>query len=214
MKYYKKNRPIIFNNLKNMTRTSSCIIFFYLLFFSTITFSKNVLDVISNNKDLTTFNSYLEKTGLDRVLEKKLPWNWTIFAPSNKAFKQAPKLLKDEILNDEFFSKNLLMDHIMTGHKTSLDIDEKVTTQITVSNKPLQIYKSRNLFVKDMVVVQENLIGDNGVVHMIDCIMYVQPSSDDDRLTQEIKDKYPITSCCMHNQAEIDSFKKAAKNPF
>ena len=214
MKYYKKNRPIIFNNLKNMTRISSCIIFFYLLFFSTITLSKNVLDVISNNKDLTTFNSYLEKTGLDRVLEKKLPWNWTIFAPSNKAFKQAPKLLKDEILNDEFFSKNLLMDHIMTGHKTRLDIDEKVTTQITVSNKPLQIYKSRNLFVKDMVVVQENLIGDNGVVHMIDCIMYVQPSSDDDRLTQEIKEKYPITSCCMHNQAEIDSFKKATKNPF
>ena len=41
-----------------------------------------------------------------------------------------------------------------------------------------------------MVVVQENLIGDNGVVHMIDCIMYVQPSSDDDRLTQEIKEKY------------------------
>ena len=214
MKYYKKNRPIIFNNLKNMTRISSCIIFFYLLFFSTITLSKNVLDVISNNKDLTTFNSYLEKTGLDRVLEKKLPWNWTIFAPSDKAFKEAPKQLKDEILNDEFLTKNILMDHIMTGHKTSLDIDEKVTTQITVSNKPLQIYKSRNLFVKDMVVVQENLIGNNGVVHMIDCIMYVQPSSDDDRLTQEIKEKYPITSCCMHNQAEIDSFKKATKNPF
>ena len=106
------------------------------------------------------------------------------------------------------------MDHIMTGHKTSLDIDERVTTQITVSNKPLQIYKSRNLFVKDMVVVQENLIGDNGVVHMIDCIMYVQPSSDDDRLTQEIKEKYPITSCCMHNEAEINSFKKATKNRF
>ena len=214
MKYYKNNISTIFNNFKNMTRISSCIIFFHLIFSSTITLSKNVLDVISNNKDLSTFNSYLEKTGLDRVLEKKLPWNWTIFAPSNKAFKQAPKLLKDEILNDEFFSKNLLMDHIMTGHKTSLDIDEKVTTQITVSNKPLQIYKSRNLFVKDMVVVQENLIGDNGVVHMIDCIMYVQPSSDDDRLTQEIKEKYPITSCCMHNEAEINSFKKATKNSF
>lgn len=190
------------------------LIIFNLLFFSKITSSKSVLDVISNNQDLTIFNSYLKETGLDRVLEKKLPWNWTIFAPSNKAFKEAPELLKDEILNDEFFSKNILMDHIMTGHKTSLDIDEKITTQITVSNKPLQIYKSRNLFVKDMVVVQENLIGNNGVVHMIDCIMYVQPSSDDERLTQEIKEKYPITSCCMHNEAEIKSFKKATTNSF
>ena len=197
-----------------MIRVSILFVICSLLFFSKNSLSQNVLDVISNNKDLTTFNLYLEKTGLDRVLEKKLPWNWTIFAPSNKAFKEAPEMLKNEILNDEFFSKNILMDHIMTGHKTSLDIDEKVTTQITVSNKPLQIYKSRNLFVKDMVVVQENLIGDNGVVHMIDCIMYVQPSSEDERLTKEIMEKYPITSCCMHNEAEINSFKKATKARF
>ena len=197
-----------------MIRIGLYLIICNLLFLSKTSSSKNVLDVISNNKDLTTFNSYLEKTGLDRVLEKKLPWNWTIFAPSNKAFKEAPKMLKDEILNDEFLSKNILMDHIMTGHKTSLDIDEKITTQITVSNKPLQIYKSRNLFVKDMVVVQENLIGNNGVVHMIDCIMYVQPSSEDERLTKEIMEKYPITSCCMHNAAEINAFKKATENRF
>ena len=197
-----------------MFRKSIYLIICNLLFFSKITSAKSVLDVISNNKDLTTFNLYIEKTGLDRVLEKKLPWNWTIFAPSNKAFKEAPEMLKNEILNDEFFSKNILMDHIMTGHKTSLDIDEKVTTQITVSNKPLQIYKSRNLFVKDMVVVKENLIGYNGVVHMIDCIMYVQPSSEDERLTKEIVEQYPITSCCMHSEAEINSFKKATKNRF
>ena len=197
-----------------MFRISIYLIICNLLFFSKTTSSKNVLDVISNNQDLTTFNLYLEKTGLDRVLEKKLPWNWTIFAPSNKAFNEAPEMLKDEILNDEFLSKNIFMDHIMTGHKTSLDIDEKATTQITVSNKPLQIYKSRNLFVKDMVVVQENLIGNNGVVHVIDCIMYVQPSSEDERLTKEIMENYPITSCCMQSEAEINSFKKATKNRF
>ena len=214
MKHAKNNILKGLVNLKNMTSISTYLIICNLLFFSDITLSKSVLDVISNNKDLTTFNSYIEKTGLDRVLEKKLPWNWTIFAPSNKAFEEAPEMLKDEILNDEFLSKNILMDHIMTGHKTSLDIDEKVTTQITVSNKPLQIYKSRNLFVKDMVVVKENLIGDNGVVHMIDCIMYVQPSSEDERLTKEIVEQYPITSCCMHSEAEINSFKKATKNRF
>ena len=102
MKHYKDNILKGFFNLKNMTRISIYLIICNLLFFSNITLSKSVLDVISKNKDLTTFNSYIEKTGLDRVLEKKLPWNWTIFAPSNKAFKEAPKLLKDEILNDEF----------------------------------------------------------------------------------------------------------------
>ena len=182
--------------------------------FSSKLSAKTVLDVISENKDLTIFYSYLEKTDLKRVLEKKLPWNWTIFAPSNKAFKNASKSMKKEILDDDFYSKNILMDHIMTGHTTSLDVNEEITTQITVSNKPIQIYKSKNLHVKDMVVVQENLIGNNGVVHMIDCIMYVQPSAEDERVSKELAKDFPITSCCMHNRSEIDSFKSSAKNKF
>ena len=186
--------------------------FLFLLPCFSDSYSKSVLDVISENKDLSIFHSYLQKTGLDRVLAKKLPWNWTIFAPSNKAFNDAPDFLEDEILEDDFFSKNIMMDHMMTGHKTSLDITEKVTTQITVSNKPLQIYKSSKLHVKDMVVVKENLIGNNGVVHMIDCIMFVQPSDDDDRVSKEIGDSFPITSCCMRSKEEIDSFKKASKS--
>ena len=71
MKHHKNNILKGFVNLKNMTRISIYLIICTLPFFSNITLSKSVLDVISNNKDLTTFNSYLEKTGLDRVLEKK-----------------------------------------------------------------------------------------------------------------------------------------------
>ena len=184
-----------------------------LVFFNPVQ-SKNVLDVISENKNLTVFDSYLKKTGLDKVLGKKLPWNWTIFAPSNKAFEEASNLVNDEILNDDFFSKNIFMDHIMTGHKTTLDINEEITTQITVSNKPLQIYKSKRLYVKDMVVIKEDLIGNNGVVHIIDCLMYVQPSSDDDRVPSELLEEFPITSCCMREKSEVDSFKEAARNNF
>ena len=191
----------------------------YYLSLSLICFSfeisaRSVLDVISENKNLTIFYSYLERTDLKRVLEKELPWNWTIFAPSNKAFRNASKNLKEEILEDEFYSKNILMDHLMTGHTTSLDVGEKISTQITVSNKPIQIYKSKRLYVKDMVVVDENLMGNNGVVHVIDCIMFVQPSSDDDRVSEELEEDFPITSCCMRENKEIELFKKSARNKF
>ena len=177
----------------------------YYLALSLICFSfeisaRSVLDVISENKNLSIFYSYLERTDLKRVLEKELPWNWTIFAPSNKAFRNASENLKEEILEDEFYSKNILMDHLMTGHTTSLDVGEKISTQITVSNKPIQIYKSKRLYVKDMVVVDENLIGNNGVVHVIDCIMFVQPSSEDDRVSKELEEDFPITSCCMREK--------------
>ena len=180
-------------------------------FFSTESKSRTVLEIISQNPSLKSFNIHLKQTGLDKILSKKLPWNWTIFAPSDKAFKTASSLVKKEILEDEFYSKNLFMDHIMTGHKTSLDINEEISVEITVSNKPIQLYKSKKLHVKDMVVVQENLIGSNGVIHIIDCIMYVQPSVEDERVSKELSEKFPITSCCMQNEKEIKSFQDAAR---
>ena len=51
---------------------------------------------------------------------------------------------------------------------------------------PFRYIKVKRLYVKDMVVVDENLIGNNGVVHVIDCIMFVQPSSEDDRVKKEL----------------------------
>ena len=71
-------------------------------FFSTVSKSKTVLEIISETPSLQNFEIHLKKTGLDEVLGKKLPWNWTIFAPSNKAFENASSLVKQEILEDEF----------------------------------------------------------------------------------------------------------------
>ena len=184
-----------------------CFFFIFFLFLSTNVYSKNVIDIIKEDPELTEFYSYLEKTGIKKILEKKLPWNWTIFAPNNNAFNSIPS--REEILSDQIFSKVLIMDHILTGQKTSLDIGEEVSNEVTVSNKPIQIYKRGSLFVKDMIVVKENKAAKNGVVHQINCVMYVQQSQDDNRLTKKQKEDFPITSCCMRTDNEINSWIKS-----
>ncbi len=186
-----------------------CFFFIFFLFLSTSVDSKNVIDVIKEDPELTEFYSYLEKTGIKKILEKKLPWNWTIFAPTNSAFNSIPRRVKEEILSDQIFSKALIMDHILTGQKTSLDIGEEVSNEVTVSNKPIQIYKRGSLFVKDMIVVKENKAAKNGVVHQINCVMYVQQSQEDDRLTKKQKEDFPITSCCMRTDNEVNSWIKS-----
>ena len=55
-------------------------------------------------------------------------------------------------------------------------------------------------------IVNENTSADNGVIHEINCVMFVQQSQKDDRLTRSQKDKFPITSCCMQTDDEIDSW--------
>ena len=185
-----------------------------ILFFSSCKYTfaseKSVIHLIQKNSDLSIFYNYLVETGLDKVLKKKLPWNWTIFAPSNKAFNELPELVKSEILSVEHLSKNLFMDHILAGHKTSLDV-KGFTTEITVSNKKLQIYKTNSLFVKDMIVTKEDLMAKNGVVHVINCVMFVQPSIQDDRLTPENQRDYPVTSCCMRTEKEVSAWKLNTK---
>ena len=164
---------------------------------------KSVYELIENNQDLSIFKNYIDNTGLDDVLKKKIPYDWTVYAPSNIAFSNIPDKLKDTILNDIFYSKKLFTDHIMSNQIVSSQLSDKVTTELTVSNKPIQLYKIENLHIKDIVVVKKDLIANNGVVHIIDCLMFIQPSEQDNRLTSEQKKEFPITSCCMQTDDEV-----------
>ena len=164
---------------------------------------KSVYDLIENNQDLSIFKKYIDNTGLDDVLKKKIPYDWTVYAPSNTAFNNIPNKLKDTILNDSFYSKKLFTDHIMSKQIVSSQLSDKVITELTVSNKPIQLYKIENLHIKDIVVVKKDLIANNGVVHIIDCLMFIQPSEQDNRLTSEQKKEFPITSCCMQTDDEV-----------
>ncbi|MAJ02865.1 MAG: hypothetical protein CMP37_03010 [Rickettsiales bacterium] len=164
---------------------------------------KSVYELIENNQDLSIFKKYIDNTGLDDVLKKKIPYDWTVYAPSNTAFNNIPNKLKDTILNDSFYSKKLFTDHIMSKQIVSSQLSDKVTTELTVSNKPIQLYKIENLHIKDIVVVKKDLIANNGVVHIIDCLMFIQPSEQDNRLTSEQKKEFPITSCCMQTDDEV-----------
>ena len=188
--------------------------FFLVLFlFSSDLFSKekSVYDIISNNPNLSIFKNYLDKTGLDDVLKKKIPYDWTIYAPSNKAFKNIPNELGEQILSDTYFTKRLFTDHILAKEVVSSELTDQITIELTVSNKPVELYKSESLFIKDVVIVMEDLIASNGVIHIIDCIMFIQPSTQDDRLSPVQKESFPITSCCMQTSDEVSLWKLNTK---
>ena len=179
---------------------------FYFFIFNLNLKANGIIEIIRENPNLSTFYSYINNTELEATLEQKFPWKWTIFVPNNKAFDALPKKVYDEILSDKSLRQMLIQDHMLIGQKTSRDVSSKITEEITVSSKSIQLYKRESLYVKDMVVVNENTSADNGVVHEINCVMFVQPSQEDDRLTKLQKEKFPITSCCLQTENEIDSW--------
>ncbi len=151
------------------------------------------------------------KQDLIKFYKKKIPYNWTIYAPSNNAFENTPKELEKSVLKDTYYSKRLFTDHILTKEILASDVTDQITTELTVSNKPIKLYRSENLFVKDVVIVKEDIIAENGVVHIIDCIMFIQPSSQYSRLSSSQQDSFPITSCCMQTESEISLWKQNTK---
>ncbi len=169
----------------------------------------SVLDIISNNSNLSEFHQYILTSGLDDILKKKLPWDWTVFAPNNEAFEKFRK--EYSLLEDEYFRKNLMMDHIMIGNFSSNNLNESISIEKTVSNKSLSLHRKEEIYVKDMVVIEKDITASNGIVHSIGCIMYVQESETDSRLSPEIKEKYPITSCCMQSENEIVAWKSSLR---
>ena len=185
-----------------------------LLIFHTGLKAKGIIEVIRENPNFSTFYSYINNTELEATLQQKFPWNWTIFVPNNKAFDALPKKVYDQILSDTSLRKMLIMDHILIGQKSSSDLNSKITEEITITNKSIQLYKRESLYVKDMVVQYENTSADNGVVHEINCVMFVQPSQEDDRLTKLQKDKFPITSCCMQTENEINAWLMSVNSRF
>ena len=59
--------------------------------------------------------------------------------------------------------------------------------------------------------MKEDIKAENGVVHIIDCIMFIQQSSQDSRLSSSQQDSFPITSCCMQTESEISLWKQNTK---
>ncbi len=189
----------------------------YLILFSFLLISNpvetnepTVLEKISMNENLSEFYKYIKISGLDKLLNKKLPWDWTIFAPNNQAFIKF-KNQNNSILEKDFLIKNLLMDHMLVGRKSSENIGNSIVIEQTVSNKPIELYQTNEIHVKDMIVIDEDISASNGIIHSIGCVMFVQPSRDDPRLTPEQQENYPITSCCMETDLEVNFWKSSIK---
>ena len=159
----------------------------------------SVIEFLRDQPQYSTLVKHLETTGLDVGLGLPLNWKWTIFAPTNDAFESLSKDMREGFDNDPQLLKNLLIDHLLVGELSSNAVDEsKKTLTVTVSQKSLELYRDSDLYVKDMIVVEQDQSADNGVIHGINCVMFVQKSKKDDRLTPQTQDQYPITACCLN----------------
>ena len=112
--------------------------------------------------------SGIKAAGLTDTLNGRGPF--TIFAPTDEAFKKLPTGAWDALLKDTAKLKAVLSYHVFTGHVLAQDV--KSGDVMTVQGTPLAaVVSSSDVQVNGAHVRQRDITATNGVIHVIDAVI-------------------------------------------
>jgi uncharacterized surface protein with fasciclin (FAS1) repeats len=130
--------------------------------------SKNIVDTVSAGGHFTTFAAAINAAGLTADLAAKGPF--TVFAPTDEAFKKLPAGAYDNLLKDAGKLKAILNYHVVSGHLMARDL--KSGEVATAQGTPLTAsVSSSDVRVNGARVTQADTVATNGIVHGIDAVM-------------------------------------------
>ena len=158
---------------------------------------------LKSNPETSIFAKYALELGLVDALDTaQLIIPWTLFVPDDKAFSRLPKPLLEKIKNNDQFKRQIIISHLVLGASTSVDGIGSGNKLTTASGATLNLVQKDNLYIKDAVITKKDIIATNGIIHLVECVMYVQPSVSDDRLSQELQSTYDQTACCLADSVD------------
>ena len=128
----------------------------------------NLADSLAHNPSLSTFNSLVAQGGLSETL--KLEGPFTVFAPTNEAFKAVPAATMADLSKHPEKLKAVVSYHIATGKLVAADIKNSSTSSLQGSN--LGLSKAGDyVIVESATVVAADMVATNGVIHTIDTVL-------------------------------------------
>jgi uncharacterized surface protein with fasciclin (FAS1) repeats len=145
--------------------------------------SKNIIQNAVNSKDNTTLVAAVKAAGLVDTLEG--PGPFTVFAPTNAAFKELPAGTVDSLLKPENKGQltGVLTYHVLPGRVTTADLTAAIkqgggeATFKTVEGEPLTITEKGKAFeITDSKgrmarITIADVLQSNGVIHVINKVL-------------------------------------------
>ena len=145
--------------------------------------TKNIVENAVNSKDHTTLVAAVKAAGLVDTLST--PGPFTVFAPTNEAFKKLPKGTVETLVKPENKATltSILTYHVVAGKLTAADLADMVkqgggeATLKTVEGDSLTVTKKgRNLMVTDAKgdvsrITIPDVMQSNGVIHVVNTVL-------------------------------------------
>jgi uncharacterized surface protein with fasciclin (FAS1) repeats len=128
----------------------------------------SVADTIAHDPELSTLNGLVQKAGLADTLKSGGPF--TVFAPTNDAFKAVPAKTLDELGHDPAKLKAVLSYHVLPTRLLAAQVAN--SNAKTAEGGSLALAKAGTFVtVEDAMVRTADIAATNGVVHTIDRVL-------------------------------------------
>ncbi|XP_043360375.1 periostin isoform X2 [Dermochelys coriacea] len=133
---------------------------------------KSLREVLKNDKRFSIFLNLVKDADLDDILSQ--PGEWTLFVPTNEAFKGLTDEEKEILRRDKNALRNILLYHLTKGIYIGSGFEPGVTNILKTIQGSKLFLKTVNdtLLVNELKSKESDLMTTNGVIHVIDKLLY------------------------------------------
>ncbi|HQN08337.1 MAG TPA: fasciclin domain-containing protein [Thermoanaerobaculia bacterium] len=130
---------------------------------------KDIVDTAVAAGSFNTLATALKAADLVETLKGKGPF--TVFAPTDDAFKKLPAGTLEKLLADKAQLTKVLTYHVVAGRVMAADV-VKLSEAKTVEGSPVRIaVKDGKVKLNDANVVKTDVGASNGVIHVLDTVI-------------------------------------------
>jgi uncharacterized surface protein with fasciclin (FAS1) repeats len=128
----------------------------------------DIMDTTVSAGNFHTLVAAVKAAGLVETLKGDCPF--TVFTPTDTAFAKIPEAQLNALLADKEALTRVLTYHLVPGKVMAADV-VKADRSKTVEGGILAIHTSDGVKVDGANVVMSDILGSNGVIHVIDAVI-------------------------------------------
>jgi len=131
---------------------------------------ETVVAIAAGNADFSTLVAAVKAADLAETLSGAGPF--TVFAPTNAAFDKLPKGTVEDLLKPENKAKlaAILTYHVVAGKVMAADVKTGMVKTVQGTDLDVKV-AADGVTVNDAKVVKTDIVGSNGVIHVIDTVV-------------------------------------------
>lgn len=128
----------------------------------------NLADTIASTPALSTLNGLVNQAGLSETFKTAGPF--TVFAPTNDAFKAVPAKTMDDWAQHPQKLKDVLSYHAIAGKTLAADV--KNSDAKTLNGAKVALSKAGDFVtIESAAVTLADIGATNGVLHLVDTVL-------------------------------------------